>query len=41
MIKNNTLEAIDIINQLSTTNIEYKYLSNKEILKLDGQNVSD
>tara|TARA_A100001037_G_scaffold185301_1_gene165988 strand:+ start:1394 stop:2023 length:630 start_codon:yes stop_codon:yes gene_type:complete len=41
MIKNNTLEAIDIINQLSTTNIEYKYLRNKEILKLDGQNVSD
>ena len=41
MIKNNTLESIDIINQLSTTNIEYKYLSNKEILKLDGQNVSD
>ena len=41
MIKNNTLEAIDIINQLSTTKIEYKYLSNKEILKLDGQNVSD
>ena len=41
MIKNNTLEAIDIINQLSTTNIEYKYLSNKEILKIDGQNVSD
>ena len=41
MIKNNTLEAINIINQLSTTNIEYKYLSNKEILKLDGQNVSD
>ena len=41
MIKNNTLEAIDIINQLSTTNIEDKYLSNKEILKLDGQNVSD
>ena len=41
MIKNNTLEAIDIINQLNTTNIEYKYLSNKEILKLDGQNVSD
>ena len=41
MIKNNTLEAIDIINQLSTTYIEYKYLRNKEILKLDGQNVSD
>ena len=41
MIKNNTLEAIDIINQLSTTNIEYKYFRNKEILKLDGQNVSD
>ena len=41
MIKNNTLEAIDIVNQLSTTNIEYKYLRNKEILKLDGQNVSD
>ena len=41
MIKNNTLEVIDIINQLSTTTIEYKYLSNKEILKLDGQNVSD
>ena len=41
MIKNKTLESIDIINQLNTTNIEYKYLSNKEILKLDGQNVSD
>ena len=41
MIKNNTLATIDIINQLSTTNIEYKYLKNKEILNLDGKNVSD
>ena len=41
MIKNNTLATIDIINQLSTTNIEYKYSKNKEILNLDGINVSD
>ena len=41
MIKNNTLATIDIINQLSTTNIEYKYSKNKEILNLDGKNVSD
>ncbi len=41
MINKNILKTIDIINQLSTTKIEYKYLSNKEILSLDGENVSD
>ena len=40
MINKNILKTIDIINQLSTTKIEYKYLSNKEILSLDGENVS-
>ena len=37
MIKNKTTETKDIINQLSTTIIEYKYLDNKEILNLDGK----
>ena len=41
MIKNKTTETKDIINQLSTTIIEYKYLDNKEILNLDGENVSN
>ena len=41
MIKNNTLETKNIINQLRATNIEYKYLDNKEILNLDGENVSN
>ena len=41
MIKNKTIETKDIINQLSTTIIEYKYLNNKEILNLDGENVSN
>jgi len=41
MIKNKTIEIKDIINHLSTTIIEYKYLDNKEILNLDGENVSN
>ena len=41
MIKNKTTETKDIINHLSSTIIEYKYFDNKEILNLDGENVSN
>ena len=41
MIKNKTTETKDIINHLSSTIIEYKYVDNKEILNLDGENVSN